>query len=204
MSYKITNLAHFTSLSKHPISSVKNNKYPTSIPSPKNSSRKYSNNHQSPLKEDELDLIRRKFLNKSKNLKYSSSYLSFASPMNHFNLNKQPKLNNTIKSQLILTSMDNNSSIIYSKDKMYSYMNNSHYNSNNKNNSMNKSMNNKSISISVKKKKMSKENHTHSNASLKVNSNYQKKQFAFTAISSRKNSTNNIKVKNEKENKQFL
>ena len=203
MSYKITNLAHFTSLSKHPISSVKNNKYPTSIPSPKNSSRKYSNNHQSPLKEDELDLIRRKFLNKSKNLKYSSSYLSFASPMNHFNLNKQPKLNNTIKSQLILTSMDNNSSIIYSKDKMYSYMNNSHYNSNNKNNSMNKSMNNKSISISVKKKKMSKENHTHSNASLKVNSNYQKKQFAFTAISSRKNSTNNIKVKNEKENKQF-
>ena len=65
--------AHFTRLSKRPISSPKSFKYPTSIPSPKNSSRKFSNNIQSPNKEDEL--IKRKFLYKSKNLKQTSSLI---------------------------------------------------------------------------------------------------------------------------------
>ena len=208
MSYKITNLAHFTSLSKRPISSSKSNKNPQSIPSPKNSSRKQSNNHNSPSKEDELNLIRKKFLHKSKHSKSSSSYLSFASPINHKILNKQSKLNNTIKSQLILTSMDN-SSIIYSKDKIYSYMNNSnYYSNNNKNSSLNKSLNNKSISISVKKKikdniNNNNNNNTNNNANISINNNHQKKQFAFTAISSRKNSNDKIKS-NEKENKNAL
>ena len=66
-------ITHFTRLSKRPISSPKIFKYPTSIPSPKNSSRKFSNNIQSPNKEDEL--IKRKFLNKSKNLKQTSSLI---------------------------------------------------------------------------------------------------------------------------------
>ena len=150
---KISSFAHFTSLSKRPISSAKSFKYPTSIPSPKNTSRKISNNIQSPTKDDELILIKRKFLNKSKHVKSTSTYLSFASPNNYIYLNKQNKLNSTIKSQLILTSMDN-SSILHSKDKIFSYLNNSNYYSNNKNNSINRSLNNKSISICVRKKKI--------------------------------------------------
>ena len=194
MNYKITNLAHFTNLSKRHISSSKSYIYPNSIHSPKNSSRKYSYHHHSPNKEDELKLIKKKFLHKSKNSKSSSSYLSFASPFNF--LNKQTKLNNTIKSQLILTSMDNNnSSIIYSKDKINSYMNNSNYNSNNKNSSINKSLNNKSISISFKKKK--NDSQTQSNNFNCIN---QKKHFAFCAISNRKNSKEKSKKNHEKDN----
>ena len=87
MSYKFSNLAHFKCLSKRPISSSKSHKYPTSMPSPKNSSRKISNNHQSPSKEDELSLIKKKFLHKSKLIKSSSSYLHFASPINYIHLN---------------------------------------------------------------------------------------------------------------------
>jgi hypothetical protein len=133
---KITSFSHFASLSKRP---TKNFKCPTSIPSPKNSSRKFPNNYQSPNKEEEFILIKRKFLNKSKDLKQTSSYLSFVSPSSYIYLNKQNKLNNSIKSQLILTSVDN-SSIAYSKDKIYSYLNNSNYNSNkNNNNNLNKS-----------------------------------------------------------------
>ena len=88
MNYKITNLAHFTNLSKRHISSSKSYIYPNSIHSPKNSSRKYSYHHHSPNKEDELKLIKKKFLHKSKNSKSSSSYLSFASPFNFIHLNK--------------------------------------------------------------------------------------------------------------------
>ena len=199
---KITSLAHFTSLSKRPISSAKSFKYPTSIPSPKNTSRKISNQIQSPTKDDELILIKRKFLNKSKHLKSTSTYLSFASPNNYIYLNKQNKLNNTIKSQLILTSMDN-SSILHSKDKIFSYLNNSNYYSNNKNNSMNKSLNNKSISICVRKKKDNNNSQTNSNGNIISNSSNQKKQFAFTAISSRKNSIDK-NISQEKENKKLF
>ena len=191
MNYKITNLAHFTSLTKHPISSIKKNKYLTSFPSPKNSSKKYSNNIQSPPKDIELNLIRKKFLHKSKHTKSSSSYLNFASPINNMKLNKQSKLENTIKSQLILTSMDN-SSIVYSKDKIYSYINDSNYHSNYKNNSLN----NKSISINVKKK-IDNGNHSHYN-NLNYNGKHHKKQFSFTTINSRK-SSNEKKYNNDKD-----
>jgi hypothetical protein len=180
---KITSFSHFASLSKRP---TKNFKCPTSIPSPKNSSRKFPNNYQSPNKEEEFILIKRKFLNKSKDLKQTSSYLSFVSPSSYIYLNKQNKLNNSIKSQLILTSVDN-SSIAYSKDKIYSYLNNSNYNSNkNNNNNLNKSLNNKSYSINVKKKNENN-SQTHSNSNLYSNSSNQKKKFAFISISSRKN-----------------
>jgi len=199
---KISSFAHFTSLSKRPISSAKSFKYPTSIPSPKNTSRKISNNIQSPTKDDELILIKRKFLNKSKHVKSTSTYLSFASPNNYIYLNKQNKLNSTIKSQLILTSMDN-SSILHSKDKIFSYLNNSNYYSNNKNNSINRSLNNKSISICVRKKKDNNNSHTHSNGNIISNSSNQKKQFAFTAISSRKNSIDK-NISQEKENKKLF
>ena len=190
---KITSFSHFASLSKRP---TKNFKCPTSIPSPKNSSRKFPNNYQSPNKEEELILIKRKFLNKSKDLKQTSSYLSFVSPSSYIYLNKQNKLNNSIKSQLILTSMDN-SSIAYSKDKIYSYLNNSNYNSNkNNNNNLNKSLNNKSYSINVKKKNENN-SQTHSNSNLYSNSSNQKKKFAFISISSRKNSNEKKKSENK-------
>ena len=190
---KITSFSHFASLSKRP---TKNFKCPTSIPSPKNSSRKFPNNYQSPNKEEELILIKRKFLNKSKDLKQTSSYLSFVSPSSYIYLNKQNKLNNSIKSQLILTSMDN-SSIAYSKDKIYFYLNNSNYNSNkNNNNNLNKSLNNKSYSINVKKKNENN-SQTHSNSNLYSNSSNQKKKFAFISISSRKNSNEKKKSENK-------
>ena len=175
---KKTSLAHFTSLSKWPITSIKNFKYPTSIPSPKNSSRKFSNNIQSPTKEDELTLIKKKFLKNIKHLKSTSSYLSFISQNNKLSLNKKNKLSQSFKNQLILSSMDN-SSIVYSKEKIFSYLNNSY-----KNNSMNKSLNNKSIS-NLKKKKDN--NHTHSNNNL-ISKSLNQKKFTFMAISYRKNS----------------
>ena len=175
---KKTSFAHFTSLSKWPITSIKNFKYPTSIPSPKNSSRKFSNNIQSPTKEDELTLIKKKFLKNIKHLKSTSSYLSFISQNNKFSLNKKNKLSQSFKNQLLLSSMDN-SSIVYSKEKIFSYLNNSY-----KNNSMNKSLNNKSIS-NLKKKKDN--NHTQSNNNL-ISKSLNQKKFTFMAISYRKNS----------------
>ena len=85
---KTRKFGHIISLSKPP-SVSKKFKYPTSLPSPK--------------KEDELILIKRKFLNRSKHQESTSNYLSFAQPFykkNSFNANT------SIKSQLILSSID--------------------------------------------------------------------------------------------------
>ena len=60
---KTRKFGHIISLSKPP-SVSKKFKYPTSLPSPKNSSKKFTFQVQSPKKEDELILIKRKFLNR--------------------------------------------------------------------------------------------------------------------------------------------
>ena len=99
---KTRKFGHIISLSKPP-SVSKKFKYPTSLPSPKNSSKKFTFQVQSPKKEDELILIKRKFLNRSKHQESTSNYLSFAQPFykkNSFNANT------SIKSQLILSSID--------------------------------------------------------------------------------------------------
>ena len=71
---KTKKFGHIISLSKPP-SISKKSKYPTSLPSPRNCSKKFTFPVQSPKKEDELILIKRKFLNKSKHLQ-SSNFLS--------------------------------------------------------------------------------------------------------------------------------
>ena len=60
---KTKKFGHIISLSKPP-SLSKQFKYPTSLPSPRNGSKKFIYQVQSPKKEDELILIKRKFLNK--------------------------------------------------------------------------------------------------------------------------------------------
>ena len=112
---KTKKFGHIISLSKPP-SLSKQFKYPTSLPSPRNGSKKFIYQVQSPKKEDELILIKRKFLNKSKYLQSTSNYLSFAHPLNKKN---SLNANTSIKSQLLLSSID--MSLIqrddYSKEK---------------------------------------------------------------------------------------
>ena len=207
MDNKKKNLARFSSQSKRPTSSDKNFKYPTSARSPKNNSRK-NTNLQSPMKEEEMILIKRKFLNKTKNInpKQTSSYLSFASPINRIYLNNNTsntnnkKFDNSIKSQLICVenSLNNN---LNSKEKIFSYMNNNHYQGISINKSLNSNNfhipnninNNYNKSISVNKKLNISNNNSNSNINFSnifrekeiSNSN---KQFSMTALSSRKNS----------------
>ena len=129
----------YVSLSKRPLTG-KNNKLKSFVPSFIQSSRKYSNYFQSPSKDDELLLVKKKFIKLSKKGKSTSSFLSFISSINNlylhkkkyeYNMNNKTSKNNN---NLILTSIDN-SSIINSKDKIISY--NSNNNSHNIN--MNKS-----------------------------------------------------------------
>ena len=112
---KTKKFGHIISLSKPP-SLSKQFKYPTSLPSPRNGSKKLIYQVQSPKKEDELILIKRKFLNKSKYLQSTSNFLSFAHPLNKKN---SLNANTSIKSQLLLSSID--MSLIqrddYSKEK---------------------------------------------------------------------------------------
>ena len=98
---KTKKFGHIISLSKPP-SISKKTKYPTSLPSPRNCSKKFTFPVQSPKKEDELILIKRKFLNKSKHLQ-SSNFLSFAHP---FSKKNSLNANTSIKSQLLLSSID--------------------------------------------------------------------------------------------------
>ena len=120
MNNQSKNLAHFTSLSKKPISSNLNFKYPTSLPSPKDSSNKIISNLNSFNSNGEIIMIKKKFLNKSKESESKSSYINFASPLSKYyknNLKKKEIVNTT---KLILTSNDASDS----NDKIMSYLNN--------------------------------------------------------------------------------
>ena len=75
------NLAHFTSLSKKPRYGNFNYKYLTSIPSPKDSSRKLISNINSPNTSEEIIMMKKTFLNKTKDIESKSSYITYASPL---------------------------------------------------------------------------------------------------------------------------
>ena len=130
----------YVSLSKRPLTGKKS-KLKSFVPSFIQSSRKYTNYFQSPSKDEELLLVKKKFIKLSKKGKSTSSFLSFITSINNLYLHKKKYEYNTNNktsknnNNLILTSMDN-SSIINSKDKIRSY--NSNNNSNN-NISINKS-----------------------------------------------------------------
>ena len=61
MNNQSKNLAHFTSLSKKPLSSNLNFKYPTSLPSPKDSSNKIISNLSSFNSNGEIIMIKKNF-----------------------------------------------------------------------------------------------------------------------------------------------
>ena len=196
--------------SKRPSSFIK---YKNSFLAPSlKSNRKISNYYHSPDKENELLLIKLKFLNNKKNYKFQSSYFSFLAPILSFK--KQSKISNqTKKNNLILTSVDNSSMAKKAKDKIFPY----EYNKSKKkvvnNNMLKKStinnLNKNNISLanflSVNKKKKSRkkskkhitpDSHSYNknkkiNAKLnteKRNSNKKAKNFFTTSIRTRKNS----------------
>ena len=113
------NLAHFTSLSKKPRYGNFNYKYLTSIPSPKDSSRKLMSNINSPNTSEEIIMMKKTFLNKTKDIESKSSYITYASPLNKYYQSNQKKKDTNIKNKLILTL----NNISNSKDKIMSYLN---------------------------------------------------------------------------------
>ena len=117
------NLAHFTSLSKKTFSSNFNFKYPTSYPSPKDSSNKLLSNLNSPNANKEIIMIKKKFLNKSKETESKSSYINFASPLSQYYKNNFKKKDELKKNKLILTAND----VSDSNDKITSYINNDNF-----------------------------------------------------------------------------
>ncbi len=117
------NLAHFTSLSKKTFSSNFNFKYPTSYPSPKDSSNKLLSNLNSPNANKEIIMIKKKFLNKSKETESKSSYINFASPLSQYYKNNFKKKDELNKNKLILTAND----VSDSNDKITSYINNDNF-----------------------------------------------------------------------------
>ena len=114
---KSKNHINFTNFTKKPYKSNFNFKYKTSFPSPKDSSHKINTNLNSPNSNKDIIMIKKKFLNKSKETESKSSYINYASPLNQYyknNLKKKDDNNN----KLILTSND------ISNDKIISYLNN--------------------------------------------------------------------------------
>ncbi len=117
---KSKNHINFTNFTKKPYKSNFNFKYKTSFPSPKDSSHKINTNLNSPNSNKDIIMIKKKFLNKSKETESKSSYINYASPLNQYyknNLKKKEIVNTT---KLILTSNDASDS----NDKIMSYLNN--------------------------------------------------------------------------------
>ena len=112
-------LAHFTSLSKKPHIKSLNNKYVSSIPSPKDSFRKLISNINTSNTNEEIIMIKKNILNKSKDTESKSSYITYASPLNKYYQTNQKKKEMNIKNKLILTL----NNISNSKEKIMSYLN---------------------------------------------------------------------------------
>ena len=126
-------ISYFSFLPKHSIYANANFKYQSSVNTPKNSSKKLSN-FFSANKEEELELIKKKFLNKSKNSESTSSFTIIKSPLNKLYID-QNKIKTPLRKQLILSI--NSSSLTKSKEKNISYFNyygNINHNNNNNNN----------------------------------------------------------------------
>ena len=120
MKVKQNSFSKYSNLSKRPSSSIKFKNY-SIIPSSLKSNAKLYNHYHSPDKENEILLIKQKFLN-NKKLNLHSSYFTFLTPINFYNLKNKGEIcsNQSDKNNLILTSIDN-SSLIKTKDKIFPY-----------------------------------------------------------------------------------
>ena len=120
MKVKQNSFNKYSNLSKRPSSFIKFKNY-SKIPSSLKSNSKLYNHYHSPDKENEILLIRQKFLNNKKS-KLHPSYFTFLTPINFYNLKKKGEIssNQSAKNNLILTSIDN-SSLIKTKDKIFPY-----------------------------------------------------------------------------------
>lgn len=198
----------YVSLSKRPLTGKKS-KLKSFVPSFIQSSRKYSNYFQSPSKDEELLLVKKKFIKLSKKGKSTSSFLSFITSINNLYLNKKKyeyNMNNKTSknNNLILTSMDN-SSIINSKDKIISYISN---NNSNNNISINKSRK-KSKKKTPEPKYFSKNkingcSFTTTGGNDKSKNKNKNKIMSKTGLNSKKNSKEKEIKKEKKKNNKIL
>ena len=165
MKLKQNSFNKYLNYCKRPSSYMKFKK-PLAIPSSLISNRKLHNQYHSPDKENEILLIKQKFLNNKNKYKFQSSYFTFLAPI--LNLKKKSEVSSNIsnKNNLILTSIDN-SSVAKPKDKIFPYEYNNKskkkiINHNNaiskKNNIYNLSKNNISLAnfLSMNKRKKTK------------------------------------------------
>ena len=130
--------------------SLNKSKHKSLIPSSiisTNNNMKYSSYFQSPLKDEDINLIKKKLQNHSKKSNNNSnkknnnnssskmpisSYITYITPVNNYMIKKKKdnSSNKIIKNNLMLTSI-NNSSVVHSKDKGLSYSINNVSNNNN-------------------------------------------------------------------------
>ena len=119
MKIKGNSLCRYLNYSKRPSSFIKFQKSSIGPPSLK-SNRKLYKCYHSPNKENEVILIKQKFLNNQKHNKFQSSYLGYLAPILSFRKKADIPSNKSIKNNLILTSIDN-SSKTKGKEKIFPY-----------------------------------------------------------------------------------
>ncbi len=180
------NLAHFTSLSKKARYGNFNYKYLTSIPSPKDSSRKLITNINSPNTSEEIMMIKKTFLNKSKDNESKSSYITYASPLNKYYQTNQKKKDVNIKNKLILTL----NNISNSKDKIMSYLNEK----GKKNLSITK---NENLSHRIKTKINTNSNNNLLENKLEINFHYPKSSISYNNTINKNNFASSAKQLSE-------
>ena len=219
MKVKQNSFNKYSNLSKRPSSFVKFKNY-SKIPSSLKSNSKLYNHYHSPDKENEILLIRQKFLNNKKS-KLHPSYFTFLTPINFYNLKKKGEIssNQSAKNNLILTSIDN-SSLIKTKDKIFPYdtkTKKSIYNNNKKCDLKNIKYNNISLAnilLANKRKKTKKklkritpDQNNNKSYNYKKNSklntekrnNKKTKNYFTSSLRSRKNSRGYSDVSKERE-----
>ena len=228
MKIKQNSFSRYLNYSKRPSSFIKF-KNSSIIPSSLKSNRKLYNHYLSPNKENEILLIKQKFLNNKKNYNFQSSYFSFLAPI--LNFKKQSEITNkSKKNHLILTSIDN-SSLVKGKDKIFPYeYNKSKKKVVNKNNLLKKStinnLNKNNISLanflSINKKKKTKKkcrkhitpdsnsnNNKHNKINSKLNTEKRNnikrtKNYFTTSLRTRKNSRGWSDKGKEKEREKLM
>ena len=180
MKMKQNSFSRYLNLSKRPSSFIKF-KNSLKIPTSLKSNRKLFNNYHSPDKEKEILIIKQKFLNNKKNC----SYFSYLAPIIHLKKKSEILSGQSIKNNLILTSIDN-SSMVKGKDKIFPY----EYNNKSKNKLVNNNtllkknninhLNKNNISLAnflivnkrkKARKKIKKQNTPDSNSNNKIKNN---------------------------------
>ena len=119
MKLKQNSFSKYLNYCKRPSSYIKFKKH-LAIPSSLISNRKLHNQYHSPDKENEILLIKQKFLNNKNKYKFQSSYFTFLAPILNLKKKSEVSSNVSIKNNLILTSIDN-SSMVKPKDKIFPY-----------------------------------------------------------------------------------